>query len=182
MTNIESIKDIENPLVRVFLMEHLDEFVDDVLIFTDQILARVNPEDRSFVQSAGLAFYSAPIVSYLPDLPWQTMRTAIDNAISDVFHVNIREHSGPENRNPDGQDKNVTEEKLIEKALVLAFASICSSTEEAMGTILVGGVAHLLGKYIALCIAGILNEVIEPKSWPIVQVPSISTAKTKPGE
>jgi len=180
MANAELIECVENPLVRTFLQEHLDEFVGDVPIFAEHILAHVPSESKSFIKSAGLAFYSAPIVCFVPDLPWQTIKTAIANAVSGVFQTKISDHGHPENRVPGAFDKNHAEGELIERAIVAAFASICESAEGAMGTILIGGVAHLLGKYIALCIAGILNEVIEYKTWPIVQVPSTGPEKTRP--
>ena len=182
MANVESIKCVENPLVRTFLQEHLDEFVSDVQIFNDHILAYVPSEGKSFVQSAGLAFYSAPIVGFVPDLPWQTIKTAINNAVSRFFQTKISDHSDPDNRVSVAFDKNHTEEELIEQAIVAAFASICKSAEGAMGAILIGGVAHLLGKYIALCVAGNLNEIIEHTSWPVVQVPMTGPEKTQPAE
>ena len=177
MANVELTECVQNPHVRTFLQEHLDEFVGDTLIFAKHILAHVPSESRSFIQSAGLVFYSAPIVCFVPDLPWQTIKTAIANAVSGVFQAKLSDHGHTENRISDASDKNHAEGELIEQAIVTAFASICKSAEGEMGTILIGGVAHLLGKYIALWIAGDLNEIVEHTSWPIVQVPTIDPEK-----
>lgn len=179
MTDAELIECIENPLVRVFLHEHLEEFVSDVLIFSEQILAHVSPDGKSFVKSAGLAFYSTPIVSFVPDLPWQTIKTAIANVVSEAFQMKIGDHGHSEKRISGVLDKDHTEVGFIKQAIVKAFASICKTSEDAMGAILIGGIAHLLGKYIALYTAGVIDEIIELKSWPIVQVPSTDPAKTK---
>ena len=178
MTDAELIERVGNPLVRTFLQEHLDEFVEDVLLFTEQILAHAPPESKCSVKSSGLAFYSAPIIGFMPDIPWQTIKTAIANAVSGVFNATIDGHGHPEKQGPSALDKNHTEVKRIKQTIIAAFASICESVESAMGAILIGGLARLLGKYIALCIAWALDEVIEHKSWPIVQIPSSDPAKT----
>lgn len=179
MADEELIAYIENPLVRAFLEEHLDEFVKDVLVFSEQIFAHVPPEGKSFVKGSGLAFYSTPLVNFMPDLPWQTIKTEITNAVSEVFNANIRDHRHSQNGVSDVSDKSHKMGKFIKQAIVAAFASICESAEDAMGTILIGGVANLLGKYIALCIAGRLDETVEHKSWPIVQVPLTHPAQTE---
>jgi hypothetical protein len=166
MAKAALIERVENPLVRTFLQEHLDEFVGDVIIFAEHVLAHVPSDSKSFVKSAGLAFYSTPIVCLVPDLPWQTIKTAIANAVSDVFQTKSSDHAYLENRLSDVPDKNHAEGELIEQAIIAAFASACESAEGAVGTILIGGVAHLLGKYIALHIAGNLDEVIERRTWP----------------
>lgn len=170
MTEAELIACIENPLVRAFLQEYLDEFVSDTLVFSEQILTHAPPEGKSFVQSAGLVFYSTPIVNFMPDLPWQTIKTKIANAVSDVFHMNANDHRYSPDRIQSTLDANNKDDKLIKQAIVAAFASICESAEDAMGTILIAGVAELLGKYIALHIAGILDEAAECQSQPMAQV------------
>ncbi|OHB79075.1 MAG: hypothetical protein A2Z25_22730 [Planctomycetes bacterium RBG_16_55_9] len=179
MMDAELIGCVENPLVRAFLQEHLDEFVEDVLVFAEQILAHVPSDSKSFVKSAGLAFYSTPIINFVPDLPWQTIKTAIANAVLEAFHVRISQRAHPERRIPDSLDKNHVKAGLVKQAIVAAFASICESAEGAMGAILIGGVAHLLGEYIALYVAGILDEAIEYTSWPMVQVPSAGPANAE---
>ena len=179
MTDAELIEYVENPLVRAFLHEHLDEFVGDVLIFSEQVLAHVPPENKSFIKSAGLTFYSTPIVSFMPDLPWQTIKTAITNAVSEVFQMKIGDYVDTEKTDPDSFDKDHTESGFIKQVIVGCFASICKTVEDAMGAILIGGIAHLLGKYIALYIAGIIDEAVELKSWPIVQAPSNEPFKTR---
>lgn len=177
MANAELIKCVENPLVRVFLEEHLDEFVSDVRFFSGQIFAHVSPEDKSFVRSAGLAFYSTPIVDFVRDLPWQTMKTAIANAVTEAFQMKIDDEGHPEKRLSGVFKGNHTEAEFIKETIVKAFASTCKTSEVAMGAILIGGLAHLLGKYIALYTAGIIDEVIELKSWPIAQVPCADVAQ-----
>jgi hypothetical protein len=172
MIDTELIDRVENAHVREFLQEYLDEYVSDVLVFSEQILAHVPPESKSFVKSEGLAFYSAAIISFVPDLPWQTIKTEIVSAVSEVFQTNINDQGRHEKEVPDPLDQDHTEVKFIQRAIVMAFASICKKAEDAIGTILIGGLAHLLGKYIALYIAWRINEAIELKSWPIVQVPS----------
>ncbi|MFC1636127.1 hypothetical protein ACFL5Z_14925 [Planctomycetota bacterium] len=179
MMDDELIECIENPLVREFLLEYLEEFVDDVQVFSKQILAYVPPEGKSFVTSSGLAFISTPIVNFMPDLPWQTIKMEITNAVSEVFYRNTNDQRYSQNGIPGAADKNHREEKLIKQAIVAAFASICKSAEDAMGTILIGGVANLLGKYVALCIARILDEIVEYRSWPIVQIPLTGPAQKR---
>ena len=172
MMDTELTECVKNPLVRAFLLEHLDEFAVDVLIFSEQILAHVPSESKPFIKSAGLAFYSTPIVSFVPDLPWQTMKTRMANAISEVFHIQSSHHGYHKNQIPGALDKDHTETEFIKQAIVAAFESICTTAEDTMGAILIGGLAHLLGKYIALYIAGMIDEIIQHKSWPIVPVPS----------
>jgi hypothetical protein len=177
MSNAELIECIENPLVREFLYEHLDEFADDVLVFSEQILAHVSPEDKRFVESAGVAFYTTPIIQFIPNLPWQTIKTSITKALSEVFQIQPNAHGHPERQITGTFEKDHTETGFIKQAIVSAFLSICKTTEDAMGIILIGGIAHLLGKYIALSTAGMIDDVIELKSWPVVQVPSTGHAK-----
>ncbi len=176
MSNAEFIECIENPLVREFLYEYLDEFVDDVLVFSEQILAHVSPKDKRFVKSAGLAFYSTPIVHFVPELPWQAIKTSIANVLSEVFQMKLNAHGYREKRIPGIFEKDHTETGFIKQAIVSAFITICKTTEDAMGIILIGGIAHLLGKYIALTIAGMIDDVIELRSLPVVQVPSTGPA------
>ncbi|MFH1718585.1 MAG: hypothetical protein ABIF19_14620, partial [Planctomycetota bacterium] len=47
------------------------------------------------------------------------------------------------------------------------------------GAILVGGLADLLGKYIALYVAGMLDET-EP--WPLPQIASAHAVSTEPSD
>jgi hypothetical protein len=180
MANTELIECVENPLVREFLHEHLEEFVGDALFFSEHILAYVPPDGKSFIKNVGLAFYGTPIFSFVPDLPWQTIKTAIAKAVSEVFHTKPREHDASESRLSDALQRRSAERGLVKEALVAAFASACQSAEGAMGAILIGGVAHHLGKYVALCVAGTLDEVTKYRSWPIVQVPTVGSPRAKP--
>ena len=97
MANAELIECVKNTLVRTFLQEHLDEFASDVRIFNEHILAHVPPESKSFIKNAGLAFYSAPIIGFVPDLPWQTIKTTITNAVSEVVQTKLSDLGHPEN-------------------------------------------------------------------------------------
>lgn len=172
MVNAKVIECVENSHVRDFLQESLDEYVNDVLFFSEQIFAHVSPESKSLVKSEGLAFYSTPIINFVPDLPWQTIKNEIAGTVSDVFQKEKIDRDHYEKEDSNALDHVRTEKKFIQRAIVMTFASICKTTEDAMGAILIGGLAHLLGKYIALYIAWKLDEAIEFKSWPIVQFPS----------
>jgi len=171
MIDAEVIERVENAHVREFLQEYLDEYVSDVLVFSEQILVHVPPGSKSFVKSAGLAFYSTAIVSFVPDLPWQTIKMEIANAVSEVFQTSISDRGRHEKDVSDTLDQDHTEVAFIQRAIVTAFASICKTAEDAMGAILISDLAHLLGKYIALLIASKIDEAIELKYWSIVQVP-----------
>ena len=172
MIDAEVIECVENAHIRAFLQEYLDDFVSDVLIFSEQIFAHLPPERKSFIKSAGLAFYSTAIVNFVPDLPWQTIKKEIENSVSRVFQMKTGDRDHHVDSVAEALDQDHTETRFIQRAIVTVFASICKTTEDAMGAILIGGLAHLLGKYIALVIAGMIDEAIELKSWPIVQVPS----------
>ncbi|MBN2313217.1 MAG: hypothetical protein JXM79_04765 [Sedimentisphaerales bacterium] len=171
MIDAELIDRVENAHVREFLHEYLDEYVSDVLVFSEQILAHVPSESKSFVKSAGLAFYSTAIISFVPDLPWQTIKTEIANAVSEVFQTNMNDQGRHEKEASDPLDQDHTEVGFIQRAIVTAFASVCKAAEDAMGAILIGDLAQLLGKYIALFIAWKIDEAVEFKSYPIVLVP-----------
>ena len=102
------------------------------------------------------------------------------NAISEVFHIQSSNHGYHENQIPGALDKDHTETEFIKQAIVAAFASICIIAEDAMEAISIGGLAHLLGKYIALHVAGIIDEIIEHKSWPVVPPPSAGSSQRRP--
>jgi hypothetical protein len=57
---------------------------------------------------------------------------------------------------------------LIEQTILASFVSISISAGGAVGVILLGGAANLLGKYIALYIAAMLDEAIQEDFWPIM--------------
>jgi hypothetical protein len=176
----ELIEHVENPLIRAFLGDNLSQFAKDVQIFSGQILANVPTENKPFIISAGSAFYSTPIVSLVPDLPWERIKAAMAAGVQGVFATEAGGPSQPENQVPDALHKAGGRAEIIEQAIAAAFESICESAQSAMGAILVGGVGNLLGKYVALYVAGILDEAVEDDSWPILQIPSAGTAGIEP--
>lgn len=149
---------IESPLVRAFLEDNLCEFVNDVRVFSEEVLANVPAESRPLVKNAGLAFYSAPIASLLPDFPWEAIKTAIAAGISGVFLSEASGQGKPEKVVPFTFEKNGVLAERIEQAIVMAFAELHKSAGGPVGLIVIGGVANLLGKYVALYIAGILLD------------------------
>ena len=168
MSDEELNKHVENPLVWEFLKENLGEFVKDVQVFSEEILANIPVENKPFVRSAGLAFYSAPIVNLVPDLPWELIKEAIASSVRGVFYT----EPGEQKIDTDVFMSSAGQTTLIEQAILASFVSISISAGGAVGTILLGGVANLLGKYIALYIAAILDEAIQKDFWPILQIPS----------
>jgi len=145
------IERVGNPFVRAFLADNLDEFVRDVHAFSGDIFANLSVDRKPFVKSAGLAFLSAPIVSLAPELPWHRIKVAMGTAVHETLSAAARDEHGPAG---DGQ---VTTD-LVERAIAAAFVSVCESANGQTGAILVGGLADLLGKYIALYVAGALDE------------------------
>jgi hypothetical protein len=180
MSTEELIEHVENPLVRGFLRDNLSQFAKDVQVFSGQILANVPPESKPFIISAGFAFYGTPIVSLVPDLPWERIKAAMAAGVQGVFAAEAGDPSQSEKEVPDALYEAGGRIEIIEQAIAAAFVSICESAQSVMGAILVGGVANLLGKYVALYIAGILDEAIEDDFWPILQIPSAGTAGIKP--
>lgn len=176
MSDEEFNKHVENPLIWEFLKENLSEFVKDVQVFSEEIFANVPIENKPFVKSAGLAFYSAPIVNLVPDLPWEPIKEAIASSVGGVFYA----ESGEQKIDTDVFRSSPGQRKLIEQAILASFVSISVSAGGAVGTILLGGVANLLGKYIALYIAAILDEAIREDFWPILQIQSAPSADSKP--
>ena len=176
MSDEEFSKNIDNSLIWEYLKENLSEFVKDVQVFSEEILANVPIESKPFVKSAGLAFYSAPIVNLLPDLPWEPIKEAIASSVRGVFCA----ESGGQKTDTDVFRRSSGRIKLIEQAILASFVSISVSAGDAVGTILLGGVANLLGKYIALTIAAMLDEAILEDFWPILQIQSASPAGIKP--
>jgi len=166
------IERIENPFVRAFLVDNLSEFVGDVHTFSCDIFANLPTERKPFVKSAGLAFLSAPIVSLAPELPWHRVRVAVETAIHETLSAAARDNRGH------AGDGLVTTD-LVERAIATAFAAVCESANGQTGAILVGGLADLLGKYIALYVAAALDEA-EFRLLP----PDISpnTQATEPSE
>ena len=176
MSGEESKKSVENPLVWEFLKENVSEFAKDVQVFSEEIFANVPIENKPFVKSAGLAFYSAPIVNIMPDLPWEPIKESIASSVRGV----ICAEPGEQKIDPDVFRSSPEQKKLIEQSILASFVSISLTAGDAVGTILLGGVANLLGKYIALCIASILDEAIREDFWPILQIHSTSPADSKP--
>ena len=175
MAGEEFSEHFENSLVWEYLKENLDEFVKDVQVFSEEILANVSIENKPFVKSAGLAFYSAPIVNLLPEIPWETIKEAIASSVYGVFYA----ESCEQKINTDAFKRGSGQIKLIEQAIVASFVSISVSAGGAVGAILLGGVANVLGKYIALYVAAILDEAIQEDFWPILQIQSAVSAETK---
>ncbi len=62
MSDEEFSEHVEKPLIWEFLKDNLSEFVKDVQVFSEGILANVPIENKPFIKSAGLAFYSAAIL------------------------------------------------------------------------------------------------------------------------
>jgi len=148
-------ENVSNPFVRSFLLDNLGEFVTDVHTFSCDIFANLSAERKPFVKSAGLAFLSAPIVSLAPELPWHKIRTAIETAVRET----LPPPAGDDDCSIEGDTGNGGDSgDLIERAITTAFVSACESANGHTGAILVGGLADLLGKYIALCVAGAIDE------------------------
>jgi len=164
------LENVKNPFVRSFLRDNLSEFVADVHTFSSDIFANLSAERKPFVKSAGLAFLSAPIVSLAPELPWHRIRVAIETAIRETLSAAAGDN--------DCSTKGDTSD-LIERAITTAFLSACESANGHTGAILVGGLADLLGKYIALYVAGALDEA---QFRLPVQVKSDNTNSTEPPE
>ncbi len=149
------IENVKNPFVRSFLQDNLSEFVKDVHTFSCDIFANLSAERKPFVKSAGLAFLSSPIVSLTPELPWHRIKVAIENAVRETLSAAAR---NDESSTEADAESGVDTSDLIERAITAAFISVCESSNGQTGAILVGGLADLLGKYIALYIAGSLDE------------------------
>jgi hypothetical protein len=116
----------------------------------------------------------------VPDLPWERIKAAMAAGVQGVFAREADDPGQPQKEVLDALYRTGGRIELIEQAIAAAFASICESAQGAMGAILVGGVANPLGKYVALYIAGILDEAIEDDLWPILQIPSAGAAGIKP--
>lgn len=176
MSDEEFSEHIGNSLIWEYLKENLGEFVKDVQVFSEEILANVPIENKPFVKSAGLAFYSAPIVNLAPDLPWELIKEAIATSVRRVFYA----EPGEQKIDTDVLRRSPGQIQLIEQAILASFVSISISAGGAVGTILLGGAANLLGKYIALYIAAMLDEAIQEDFWPILQITSDAPAESKP--
>jgi len=176
MSDEEFSENTDNSLVWEYLKENLSEFVKDVQVFSEEIFANVPIENKPFVKSAGLAFYSAPIVNLVPDFPWEPIKEAIEISVRGVFYAESGEQKTDTNvfRSSSGQTT------LVEQAILACFVSISVSAGGALGTIFLGGVANLLGKYIALYIAATLDEAIHEDFWPILRIQSAPAADSKP--
>jgi len=169
-------ENVSNPFVRSFLLDNLGEFVTDVHTFSCDIFANLSAERKPFVKSAGLAFLSAPIVSLAPELPWHKIRAAIETAVRET----LPPAAGDNDRTIEGDTGNAGDNgDLVERAITTAFVSACESANGHTGAILVGGLADLLGKYIALCVAGALDEA---QFRLLVQVKSDNAVSTEPPE
>jgi len=176
MSDEEFSEHIENPLIWEFLKDNLGEFVKDVQVFSEEILANVPIENKPFVKSAGLAFYSTPIVNLVPDLPWEPIKEAIASSVRGVFCA----EPGEQKTDTDVFRSSAGQIPLIEQAILASFVLISVSAGGTLVTIFLGGVANLLGKYIALYIAAMLDEAIQEDFWPILQIPSAPPADSKP--
>ena len=171
---------VENPLIWEFLRDNCSEFVKDVKIFSEDILANVPAESKPFVISAGLTFYSTPIVSLVPDFPWERIKEAIANSVRGIFCIEDNEQGRAIKVAPDVFNRAGGQPTLIEQAILASFVSISTSAGAAVGAILVGGIANLLGKYVALTIAAILDEAIRDDFPPVLQIQPAPAADSKP--
>ena len=171
---------VENPLIWEFLRDNCSEFVKDVKVFSEEILANVPAESKPFVISAGLTFYSTPIVSLVPDFPWEPIKEAITNSVRGIFCIEDSKQGLPIKAVSDVFNKSGGQTELIEQAILASFVSISTSAGAAVGAILVGGIANLLGKYVALTIAAILDETIRGDLPPVLQIQPTPTADPKP--
>jgi len=151
-------ENVKNPFVRSFLRDNLDEFVRDVHAFSCDIFANLSAERKPYIKSAGLAFLSAPIVSLSPQLPWHRIKIAVEIAVRETLSVVTGQDCATARMDKAklGEDNDTTD--LIERAIMAAFVSSCESANGYAGAILVGGLADLLGRYIALYVAGSLDE------------------------
>ncbi len=150
---------IESPLIRAFLRDNLCELANDVRVFSEQVLANVPAGRRPSVKDAGLAFYSAPIASLVPDLLWETVKAAIAARISGNLRSDAGGQGESEKAVPFSPGENLALAERIEQAIVTAFEELHKAEGGAVGLIVMGGIANLFGKYVALYIAGILlNE------------------------
>jgi len=153
----ELIERVKNPFVRAFLQDNLYEFVRDVHAFSGDIFANIPGQSKPFVKSAGLAFYSAPIVSLAPELPWHRIRVAIETAVHETLSAAAGDNHGAAKKIEADTGSGDTAD-LVERAIAAAFVSACESANGHTGAILVGGLADLLGKYIAIYVAGAIDE------------------------
>ena len=167
------LENVKNPFVCSFLRDNLGEFVTDVHTFSSDIFANLSAERKPFVKSAGLAFLSAPIVSLAPEIPWHRIRVAIETAVRETLSA----AAGDNDISAEGDGGDTAD--LIKRAITAAFVSACESSNGHAGVILVGGLADLLGKYIALYVAGALDEA---QFRPLVQIKSDTAVSTEPPE
>ena len=170
----------ENPLIWEFLRDNCSQFVKDVKVFSEEILANVPIDIRPFVISAGLTFYSTPIVSLVPDFPWERIKEAITNSVRGIFCIEDNERGRPQKVTRNVLNGTVGQTELIEQAILASFVSISTSAGGTLGAILVGGIANLLGKYIALNIAAILDEAIRGDFPSVLQIQPAPAAEPKP--
>lgn len=170
---------VENPLIWEFLRDNCSEFAKDVKIFSEEILANVPAESKPFVISMGLTFYSTPIVSLVPDFPWEPIEEAIKNSVRGIFCIEDNERDLPLKAAPDIYNKSGGQTELIEQAILASFVSISTSAGATVGAILVGGIANLLGKYVALTIAAILDETVRGDLPPVFQIQPAPAADPK---
>jgi hypothetical protein len=158
MPSQELFECVESPLLRTFLRDNLAEFLNDVRVFSEEVLANVPAKSRPFVRDAGLAFYSAPITSLLPDFPWETVKAGIAAGISGVFPSDAGGQGKSGKVVPFTFEKDPALAERIEQVIVAAFAELHKSAGGAAGLIVIGGMANLFGKCVALYIAGILLD------------------------
>jgi len=90
------------------------------------------------------------------DLPWEPINEAIASSIRGVFYA----EPGEQKIDTDDYSRSAGQIRLIEQAILASFVSISISAGGAVGTILLGSIANLLGKHVALYIAAILDEAI----------------------
>ena len=181
MIDGESGRHIENPLIWEFLRDNCGEFAKDVKVFSEEILANVPIDIRPFVISTGLTFYSTPIVSLVPDFPWERIKEAIANSVRGIFCTDDKEQGLDQKAVPDVFNGSSGQIGLIEQAILASFVSINTSAGAAVGAILIGGIANLLGKYVALTIAAILDEDIRDDLPPVLQIqpaPAVNPKRT----
>lgn len=163
MSNKDLIKHIDSPFIQRFLKEYLSQLVRDVKVFSKEILANVPIEKKPSTKRAGFFFYITPILALVPENSWERIRAAIENGVWTVFCTKLNDHGEPKKAVLDVLNKDGMPDDLIEQAIITAFSSICESSGNGIEALRVEGVADLLGKFIALHIAEVLDEAVKNK-------------------
>ena len=155
MSNKEMIeRRVENPDIRKFLQDNLDEIEKDVIGFREN-LAATSKELRPFAKVAGEAFYSASILSSAPDTDTDKLKAAIERAIWDLCCTRDNGTGSPKPEVEDLFNEDGKGTAIIKEAIVVAFAAI--------GGFFAGVVGKFLAKFVALRIAEIIDKIVEDK-------------------